>query len=59
MNKAPSNIFRIDFINEIFPDCKIVHIIRDGRDNILSRLYKWFPEQMAAPKMKDHQMSDS
>lgn len=29
--KTPSNCFRISFIQKVFPDAKIIHIIRDGR----------------------------
>ncbi len=42
VDKTPGNSFKIGFIREIFPDCKIVHIIRDGRDNILSRMESWY-----------------
>ncbi len=41
VDKTPSNAFRVDFIREIFPDCKIIHILRDGRDNVVSRMTKW------------------
>lgn len=29
--KTPSNCFRIPFIHALYPDCRIVNIIRDGR----------------------------
>lgn len=29
--KTPSNCFRISFIQKVFPEAKIIHIIRDGR----------------------------
>lgn len=29
--KTPSNCLRISFIRKVFPDAKIIHIIRDGR----------------------------
>ena len=41
IDKTPSNAFRIPFVAEIFPDTKFIHIIRDGRDNILSRQKQW------------------
>jgi hypothetical protein len=31
VNKSPGNSVRIDFLREIFPDAKFIHIIRDGR----------------------------
>jgi len=34
--KTPDNIFHIDFINKIFPDCQFINIIRDGRDVVSS-----------------------
>jgi hypothetical protein len=42
IDKTPSNIFRMAFIHEVFPEARIVHIIRDGRDNVLSRRHEWF-----------------
>lgn len=29
--KTPSNCLRLPFINQVFPEAKIIHIIRDGR----------------------------
>jgi len=34
--KTPDNVFFVDFINELFPKCKFIHIIRDGRDVVCS-----------------------
>jgi len=31
LNKSPMNTFRIPDIQDIFPDCKFIHMIRDGR----------------------------
>ncbi|MFT6955245.1 MAG: hypothetical protein ACJAYC_000238 [Halieaceae bacterium] len=42
VDKTPSNAYRLEFIHEIFPDIKIIHLIRDGRDNIASRRLEWF-----------------
>lgn len=36
LEKTPSNALRVDFINEVFPDCKFIHIIRNGYDSVLS-----------------------
>lgn len=36
--KTPSNCLRIPFIHAIYPDCRIIHIIRDGRTVIRSIL---------------------
>lgn len=32
VEKNPRNILRIPFVRKIFPEAKIIHIIRDGRD---------------------------
>lgn len=37
LDKTPSNAFRIPFIKKIFPNCKIINIIRDGRASVVSR----------------------
>ena len=34
--KSPDNIRHLDEINEFFPECKFIHIIRDGRDAVVS-----------------------
>ena len=41
IDKTPSNIFRIAFLAAVFPQVKIIHVIRDGRANIYSRLREW------------------
>jgi hypothetical protein len=38
VDKTLSNIFRIDFIREVFPESRFLHIVRDGRDNALGRV---------------------
>lgn len=42
IDKTPSNTLRVGFVHEVFPEARIVHLIRDGRDNALSRLYEWY-----------------
>jgi len=32
VEKTVSNSLRVDFVKKVFPDCKFIHIIRDGRD---------------------------
>lgn len=36
--KTPSNCFRIPFIHALYPDCRIINIIRDGRHVVRSIL---------------------
>lgn len=31
-DRTPQNVLAIDFVNAVLPDCKFIHIIRDGRD---------------------------
>lgn len=39
--KTPDNIFYVDFINELFPSCKFINVIRDGRDVVCSFKERW------------------
>lgn len=41
IDKTPSNVFRVAFARAIFPHAKFIHIIRDGRANVYSRLREW------------------
>ncbi|WP_117190684.1 sulfotransferase family protein [Rhizobium terrae] len=44
VEKTPSNIWRIDLLRTLWPDCYIVHCIRDPRDIMLSLLERrWLP----------------
>jgi len=39
--KTPSNCLRIPFIHKVFPDALIIHMVRNGRDNVSSCLPFW------------------
>ena len=39
--KTPDNIFYVDFINKLFPNCQFINIIRDGRDVVCSYKERW------------------
>lgn len=41
MEKTPSNVFRVPFIHEIFPNGLFIRLIRNGHDTILSTYKKW------------------
>lgn len=41
VEKTPSNVFRIPFIYELFPNGRFIHLLRDGRDVALSAEIKW------------------
>ena len=40
-DKTPGYTLELDFINNLFPDCQIIHIIRDGRDVVSSHRDRW------------------
>lgn len=37
VEKTPSNCLRVEFINEIFPDGRFIHLLRDGRSVLPSQ----------------------
>lgn len=41
LEKTPSNALRVDFVREIFPESKMIHIIRNGYDSALSIRDYW------------------
>lgn len=41
IDKSPDYVKNLGFINELFPKCKVIHIIRDGRDVAASYREKW------------------
>ncbi len=41
LEKTPSNALRLDFVDRVFPDCRFVHIIRNGTDSALSIRRLW------------------
>jgi len=40
-DKTPIYVLRLDFINQLFPDCQVIHMIRDGRDVVASSMERW------------------
>jgi hypothetical protein len=50
VEKSPQNSLRVDFVNAVFPDAKIVHILRDGRDSTLSIHDHWTRFSGGVPK---------
>ncbi|SHG68590.1 Sulfotransferase family protein [Fodinibius roseus] len=40
-DKTPRNIYHIQFLLNSFPKAKIIHIVRDPRDNVLSAKKTW------------------
>ena len=41
-DKTPSYTAEIHIINRLFPNCRFVHIIRDGRDVAMSLIKQWW-----------------
>lgn len=36
VEKSPSNVFRLAWLRAIFPDCKFINLVRDGREVVAS-----------------------
>jgi hypothetical protein len=41
VEKTVSNTLRVEFVREVFPDCQLVHLVRDGRDVAASARKMW------------------
>ena len=41
-DKSPQNTECLDEIHEVYPDARIVHIVRDGRDVAVSAMHHWW-----------------
>jgi hypothetical protein len=50
LEKTPSNSLRLSFINDLFPNCKFIHIIRNGYDVSLSIRENWLGKQKSFSK---------
>ena len=40
-DKTPIYVLKLDFINTLFPDCQVIHMVRDGRDVVASSMDRW------------------
>lgn len=58
LEKTPSNSLRFEFVYNIFPEAKYVHIIRDGRRVALSARHRWQGMQTATESKFQHPDSD-
>ncbi len=41
LEKTPSNSLRMPFVERVLPECRFVHVIRNGEDSVLSILQFW------------------
>jgi hypothetical protein len=41
IEKSPTNVLRVKFVREIFPEAKLIHIYRDGRAALRSQIEKY------------------
>lgn len=41
VEKTISNCFHLEALNQIFPDARYIHLVRDGRSNISSMIEAW------------------
>ncbi len=41
VEKTCANSLRVGFVNRIFPDARFIHIVRDGRDVVVSAQKRW------------------
>ena len=41
LEKTPANSLRLEFVDRVFPDCKIIHITRGGVESVLSIRRFW------------------
>jgi hypothetical protein len=40
-DKSPRLTEHVDFLDELFPNCQVIHVIRDGRDVVTSHRERW------------------
>ena len=40
-DKTPRYALCIDYLDQLFPTCQVVHVIRDGRDVVASHRHRW------------------
>jgi hypothetical protein len=41
-DKSPQHTAHLDEIHEVYPDARIIHIVRDGRDVAVSAMHHWW-----------------
>ena len=41
MEKTPSNVLRAPYVHEIFPECKLIYVIREPLANLSSAEFRW------------------
>lgn len=57
LEKTPSNALRFEFVYNIFPNAKFIHLIRDGRRVAISARERWMGKQSNTEKKYIHPKS--
>lgn len=42
VDKTPSNVLRVAFAHAVLPEARFINVVRDGRDNLVSRRIEWY-----------------
>ncbi|NBB76793.1 MAG: hypothetical protein GVY02_05385 [Bacteroidetes bacterium] len=57
LEKTPSNALRFEFVYNVFPNAKFIHIIRDGRNVVPSAMKRWCGQHSTTEKRYHHPKS--
>ncbi|MEW6635664.1 MAG: sulfotransferase [Actinomycetota bacterium] len=49
-DKSPQHTENLDEIHEFYPDARVIHIVRDGRDVAVSAMHHWWREAQDRPE---------
>mgnify|MGYP006274912459 CR=1 FL=1 len=42
VDKTPSNVLRVAFAHAVLPEARFINLVRDARDNVVSRRVEWY-----------------
>lgn len=52
--KTPQNLFYVNELLQLYPNCRIINLVRDPRGVLLSQKKKWMRKDSADSHLKDH-----